>query len=1243
MEIKFRNTQENVVNKIDIVFEKNGFRITHLLTIAVIFLILPSVVQAQAPTAITDSASGIGLTFATVNGTVNANDSPTTVTFQYGLDASYGGIFEADQSPVSGSSDTPVSTTISELVPNTVYHYRVVAVNANGTTNGADMTFTTLELPPNAETRAATAIVADGATLNGMVFGRDYDTDVTFEFGLDTGYGTIVTADQSPLLNPFNTINFPVSRTITGLTNNTTYHYRVVASNANGTSYGSDIIFTIGTVGTTPTATTNAASELSSSNATLNGTVNANDSPTTVIFEYGLDTNYGDTFVADQSPVSGSSDTPVSTTISELVPNTVYHYRVVAQNANGTTNGADMSFTTLPTPPTATTNTASAAGPETATLNGTVNANGASTVVTFEYGTDTNYGTTITADQSPVTGISDTPVSKTITGLINDISYHYRVVATNVNGTTYGLDMIFTVGTIPPTATTNAATDVSTTTATLNGTINANNGNTAVTFEYGPDTNYGRTVTATPETVSGSSNTAVYANISNLLPNTTYHYRVVGVNAGGTANGADMTFITGTGPLVTTTAATAVGTSTATLNGIVNANNEQTTVTFEYGLTIAYGTTLAADQSPLSGAANMAVSVTLASLIPSTTYYFRAVGQNISGTTYGTNKTFTTAPADPDAPTAVTNAATGVGTAGATLNGTVNSMNQSTIVTFEYGLTTAYGTTVPADQSPVTSEFLETLSKTLTGLTGNTTYHYRVVAQNAYGTAYGSDMTFYTSEPAIPIVTTDSASSVSTSSAILNGTVNANNTLIFAINFEYGPTIAYGNIVEANPYTVSGTFNTAVSQSITGLTNNTIYHYRVVVQSLSGMIYGADMTFTTGQSAPTATTDPASGVGITLATLNGTINAKNTTVIVTFEYGFDTNYSRSIVADQSPVTGNTDVAVSKSLADLQPYTTYHFRVVAKNTDNTIYGLDMTFTTDGTPPTATTDAATAVSSSGATLNGTVKANNENTIVNFEYGLTIEYGSTQPADQNPVTGSSFTPVSGTINGLAGNTTYHYRVVAQNGFGTTYGLDNTFFTGAAVPTAITKVATDVGSTTATLNGAVIANNAATTVTFEFGRDTSYGRSMSANPNLVSGSTNTEVSSILTELLPSTTYHYRVVAVNSVGTTKGTDETFTTSTVDDIEQVNFSVSTEYSLSHNYPNPFNPTTLIEFTLPKPEYVELKVFNNLGKEVAELVSGNLSSGVHQYLFNGSDIASGIYYYQLVAGEFKDMKKMVLLR
>jgi hypothetical protein len=85
------------------------------------------------------------------------------------------------------------------------------------------------------------------------------------------------------------------------------------------------------------------------------------------------------------------------------------------------------------------------------------------------------------------------------------------------------------------------------------------------------------------------------------------------------------------------------------------------------------------------------------------------------------------------------------------------------------------------------------------------------------------------------------------------------------------------------------------------------------------------------------------------------------------------------------------------------------------------------------------------------------------------------------------------------------------------------------------------------------------------------------------------------------------------------------------------------FFLYNNFPNPFNPSTSIEFTMPRNEYVELKIYTILGEEVAKLVSNNLDAGAHQYQFDGSTLASGIYYYRIQAGEFQDVKKMVLLR
>jgi len=85
------------------------------------------------------------------------------------------------------------------------------------------------------------------------------------------------------------------------------------------------------------------------------------------------------------------------------------------------------------------------------------------------------------------------------------------------------------------------------------------------------------------------------------------------------------------------------------------------------------------------------------------------------------------------------------------------------------------------------------------------------------------------------------------------------------------------------------------------------------------------------------------------------------------------------------------------------------------------------------------------------------------------------------------------------------------------------------------------------------------------------------------------------------------------------------------------------YSVKQNYPNPFNPSTTIEFSLIKSEFVELKVFNVLGKEVSTLVSTKLNEGNYTYTFDGKNLASGIYYYQLVAGDFREGKKMILIK
>ena len=99
-----------------------------------------------------------------------------------------------------------------------------------------------------------------------------------------------------------------------------------------------------------------------------------------------------------------------------------------------------------------------------------------------------------------------------------------------------------------------------------------------------------------------------------------------------------------------------------------------------------------------------------------------------------------------------------------------------------------------------------------------------------------------------------------------------------------------------------------------------------------------------------------------------------------------------------------------------------------------------------------------------------------------------------------------------------------------------------------------------------------------------------------------------------------------------------FTTS----VEQIS-GLPENFSLQQNYPNPFNPSTLIEYSIPEQSFVDLKVYDILGNEVATLVNEEQSAGVYRADFTGADLTSGIYFYQLQAGNFVETKKMILIK
>jgi hypothetical protein len=172
-----------------------------------------------------------------LNGVVNPNGAETKYYFEYGEEKEGKFVYEHKTSEASAGSGTSNVEEAKAIVvkTKTTYHFRIVATNSNGTSFGADETYPN----PLAETEPATSIGKTSATLKGVVNPRGFETKYYFEYGTTEAYGTKtaeVTAGSG-------TSNVEESAAITGLTENTRYHYRIVATNSKGTTRGADELF----------------------------------------------------------------------------------------------------------------------------------------------------------------------------------------------------------------------------------------------------------------------------------------------------------------------------------------------------------------------------------------------------------------------------------------------------------------------------------------------------------------------------------------------------------------------------------------------------------------------------------------------------------------------------------------------------------------------------------------------------------------------------------------------------------------------------------------------------------------------------------------------------------------------------------------------------------------------------------------------------------------------------------------
>ena len=420
-----------------------------------------------------------------------------------------------------------------------------------------------------------------------------------------------------------------------------------------------------------PTVTTDAASSVSITTATANGTANPNGVSSTGWFRYST-TNPGtcDDSFGTRAPStggtalgSGTSNVAYSQGLTGLTNSTTYYVCAIASSTSGTSVGSVQSFTTQNYPvPTVTTNAVSSTTITTATLNGAGNPNGYSTTAWFRYST-TNPGTcddtfgTKTATTSIGSGTSNVNYLRNISGLSASTTYYVCAIASNAGGTGVGSVQSFTTASQPvPTVTTNAVSSVAITTATLNALGNPNGATATGWFRYSTtnpgtcDDTFGtRAPVAGGDALgSGSSNVAFSENVTGLTQNTTYYVCAIASNSGGTGVGSVQNFTT-----LPSIPSAPTGVSASNVSGTENtvswtdASSNESGFKVErnqnYGGYVQIGTTSA-----------NATSYSDTSATADNSYEYRVRAYNVSGnSSYNYSNYVITATVVPNAPTSL--------------------------------------------------------------------------------------------------------------------------------------------------------------------------------------------------------------------------------------------------------------------------------------------------------------------------------------------------------------------------------------------------------------------------------------------------------------------------------------------------------------------------------------------------------------------------------------------------------------
>ena len=1044
----------------------------------------------------------------TTNAGFTANWNSSVGATGYYIDVATDNLFTNMVSGYSNlSCGNTTSKSITNLICNTLYYYRVRAITSCGTSPNSNISSaTTLSTISSSIANAGTNISGTGFTSNwtsvsgATTYYLDVATDVNFT-SMVTGYSNL------------NIGNF-TNKIITGLTCGTTYYYRVRAGNACGSSINSNTI-SVTTSNTPSSIVANSATNISTTSFTASWSLSTQ--ATTYYLDVATDANFTNLIVGYSNLNVGNFS---SKSVIGLTCGTTYYYRVRASNVCGTSvNSNTISTTTFNTPNSTVANTATNISATGFTATWSISAQ-ASTYY-LDVATDVNF-------TNLVVGYSNLNVGNTTTAYVSGLNcntaFYYRVRASNSCGTSVNSNVIsLTTTTCICVVCPNFDFAITpTSTWQLHSSSHVSNGCKMYSVAVVLGNQY------TFKTGCGDGALASYDSYIELN-NSTCTYITGNDDGCGSASTVTWTATyTGTAYLKVRGYSSSSGTYTLAYSFIDCSNIPSpitiaATNTTNAGFTANWNSSVGATgyyidvatdnlfANMVSGYSNLSCGNTTSKIITNltcnTVYYYRVRAITSCGTSPNSNISSSTTLSTISS--SIANAGTSISGTGFTSNWT--SVAGATNYYLDVATDVNFTNLVAGYSNLNVGNFT---SKIVTGLTCGTNYYYQVRASNLCDTSINSNTISVTTFNTPNATPANAATSISTSSFTASWSLISQTTAYY---LDVATDANFTNLVTG--YSNLNVGNVS-SKNVTGLTCGTTYYYQVRASNSCGTSVNSNTVSVTTFNTPNSNVaNAATSVATTSFTASWSQSTQTTAYYL--DVATDVNFINLVTGYSNLNVGNF---TSKNVTGLTCGTNYYYRVRASNTcGSSVNSNTISVTTFNTPNSNIANAATSVSTTSFTASWSQSSQTT------AYYLDV---ATDANFTNLVTGYSNLNVgnftSKNVTGLTCGTNYYYRVRASNSCGSSVN-SNTI----SVTTLNTPAATVANSATSISESGFTASwspsSQASTYYLDVATDVNFTNLVVGYSNLnIGNSTATFVSG----LNCNTAYYYRVRAFNSCGT---------------------------------------------------------------------------------------------------------------